>query len=158
MVVLLRDQSLEPALTFRRSAEVAKAAGVAARAAGEAEDAAALARDLAVGDWSAPHQPTGPEVFNGIAPELGEIFKKSQSDQIELFGYAEHTHDTTWVGSKGGLRLRFDQPDGRVEMTGKSHNRSRSTWEGRATGDFKNLSIAEIDTKFVLGSNGKVES
>jgi predicted Zn-dependent protease len=127
--------------------EVAKAAGVAARAAGKAEDAAALARDLAVGDWSAPHHPTGPEVFNGIAPELGEIFKKSQSDQIELFGYAEHTHDTTWVGSKGGLRLRFDQPDGRVEMTGKSHNRSRSTWEGRATRDFKNLSIAEIDTQ-----------
>jgi predicted Zn-dependent protease len=30
-------------------------------------------------------------------------------------------------------------------MTGKSHNRSRSTWEGRATRDFKNLSIAEID-------------
>ncbi len=127
--------------------EIAQAAGVAARAAGKAEDAAVLARDLAVGDWSAPHNPTGPEVFGGIAPELGEIFKKSQADKIELFGYAEHTHDTTWVGSKGGLRLRFDQPDGRVEMTGKSHARSRSTWEGRATRDFKNLSIAEIDSE-----------
>ncbi len=126
-------------------AEIAKAAGIAARAAGKADDAAELRRDFAFGDWASPHNPTGPEVFAGIAPELGETFRKSQADSIELFGYAEHTHDTTWVGSKGGLRLRFDQPDGRVEMTGKSHNRSRSTWEGRATRDFKNLSIGEID-------------
>ena len=126
-------------------AEIAKAAGIAAHASGKSEDAADLKRDFAVGDWAAVHHPTGPEVFAGIAPELGETFRKSQADSIELFGYAEHTHDTTWVGSKGGLRMRFDQPDGRVEMTGKSHNRSRSTWEGRATRDFKNLSIAEID-------------
>ncbi len=126
-------------------AEIAKAAGIAARASGKSDDAAELKRDLAIGDWAAPHNPTGPDVFAGIAPELGETFRRSQADSIELFGYAEHTHDTTWVGSKGGLRLRFDQPDGRVEMTGKSHNRTRSTWEGRATRDFTNLSISEID-------------
>ncbi len=125
--------------------DIAKAAGIAARAAGKADDAAELKRNFASGDWKAEHTPTGPDVFSGIAPELGETFRRSQSDQIELFGYAEHTHDTTWVGSKGGLRLRFDQPDGRVEMTGKSHGRSRSTWEGRASRDFKNLSISEID-------------
>ena len=115
--------------------------------AGKSEDAAELARDIAIGDWSAPHGATGPEAFAGIAPELGETFKKSVVDGIELFGYAEHTHDSVWIGSKGGMRLRFDQPDGRIEMTGKSHNRSRSTWEGRATRDFKNLSIAEVDAQ-----------
>jgi predicted Zn-dependent protease len=102
-------------------------------------------RDLSIGDWNAPHHATGPEVFATIAPDLGDMFRRSHADSIELFGYAEHTHDTVWVGSKGGLRLRFDQPDGRVEMTGKSHNRSRSTWEGRATRDFKNISIVDID-------------
>ena len=122
----------------------AKASAISA---GKSEDAAELARDIAIGDWSAPHGATGPEVFAGIAPELGETFKKSVVDGIELFGYAEHTHDSVWIGSRGGMRLRFDQPDGRIEMTGKSHNRSRSTWEGRATRDFTNLSISEVDSK-----------
>ncbi len=35
---------------------------------------------------------------------------RSVADKIELFGYSEHTNETTWVGSKGGLRLRKDSP------------------------------------------------
>lgn len=117
----------------------------AAKASGAADDFAPLAKDLAIGDWSAAHRPTGPDVFSKFAPELGEMMKKSVADKIELFGYAEHTHATTWVGSKGGLRLRNDAPIGRVEMTAKSHARSRSTWEGVETHDFSNVSVAAID-------------
>jgi predicted Zn-dependent protease len=73
------------------------------------------------------------------------MMRRSQSDSIELFGYAEHTHQTIWVGSKGGMRLRHDSPVGRVEMTGKSHQRSRSTWDGVETLDFKDVSVANID-------------
>ena len=124
---------------------IAKEAGLAARAAGKASDAMELAKNISSGQWSAPHQATGPDVFATIAPELGEMFKRSQADAIELFGYAEHTHLTTWLGSKGGIRMRWDQPAGRVEMTGKSHARSRSTWEGIATRDFTNVSISAID-------------
>jgi len=120
-------------------------ATAAAKAAGAAEDFAPLARDVAFGNWSAPHTPTGPEVFSGFAPELGEMMRRSKADAVELFGYAEHTHQTIWVGSKGGMRLRHDSPVGRVEMTGKSHQRSRSTWDGVETHDFKNVSVAKID-------------
>ena len=120
-------------------------ATAAAKAAGAAEDFAPLAKDVSFGNWSAPHTPTGPEVFANFAPELGEMMRRSQSDSIELFGYAEHTHETIWVGSKGGMRLRHDSPVGRVEMTGKSHQRSRSTWDGVETHDFKNVSVAKID-------------
>jgi Predicted Zn-dependent proteases and their inactivated homologs len=73
------------------------------------------------------------------------MMKASKSDGIELFGYAEHTHESIWVGSKGGMRLRYDSPVGRVEMTGKSHGRSRSTWSGVETHDFKDVSIERID-------------
>lgn len=125
---------------------IAKEAGVAARAAGKAADAAELARDLSVGSWGDAHSPTGPDVFAKIAPDLGDMFQRSRSDEIELFGYAVHTHRTVWVGSKGGLRLRWDQPAGRIEMTGKSHQRSRSTWEAVATRDFSHVSIADIDS------------
>jgi len=120
-------------------------ARAAALAAGAAEDYAPLAKDVSFGNWSAPHTPTGPDVFAKFAPDLGEMMRRSQSDSIELFGYAEHTHQTIWVGSKGGMRLRHDSPVGRVEMTGKSHGRSRSTWDGIETHDFSNVSVAKID-------------
>ncbi|CAB4707015.1 unannotated protein [freshwater metagenome] len=119
----------------------------AAKAAGKAEDFAPLATKISIGDWSAPHTPTGPEVFSTFAPALGDMFSRSVADEIELFGYSEHTHETTWIGSKGGLRLRKDSPVGRVEMTGKSHNRTRSTWSGVETHDFKDISIADIDSQ-----------
>ena len=119
----------------------------AAKAAGPADDYAPLAKDLAIGNWSKSHNPTGPEVFSKFAPDLGEMLSNSVKEKIELFGYAEHTNLTTWVGSKGGLRLRNDSPIGRVEMTGKSHERSRSTWEGVETHDFKDVSVAKIEER-----------
>lgn len=119
----------------------------AAKAAGKAEDFAPLATNVSIGDWAAPHVPTGPEVFSNFAPALGDMFAQSVADKIELFGYSEHTHETTWIGSKGGLRLRKDVPVGRVEMTGKSHDRTRSTWNGVETHDFKDVSVASIDAQ-----------
>ena len=118
-----------------------------ARSAGPAEDAQTLAKDIQSGNWDSEHSPTDSRIFARLAPELGEVLQKSTHDAIELFGYAEHTHETTWVGSKGGLRLRHDAPIGRVEMTGKSHQRSRSTWEGVETHDFANVAVATIDGK-----------
>jgi predicted Zn-dependent protease len=117
----------------------------AAKASGPADDYAPLAKNLTLGDWGAAHTPTGPEIFKEFAPALGDMLRRSVADKIELFGYAEHTHTSTWLGSKGGLRLRHDGPIGRVEMTGKSHERSRSTWEGVETHDFSNVSVANID-------------
>jgi predicted Zn-dependent protease len=118
---------------------------VAAKAAGKAQDFAPLAKDISIGNWAAEHVPTGPEIFKSFAPALGDMFAQSVRDKIELFGYAEHTHETTWIGSKGGMRLRKDSPVGRVEMTGKSHERSRSTWSGIETRDFSNVSVPRID-------------
>jgi predicted Zn-dependent protease len=125
--------------------DIAKLAGVAAHNAGQASDAAELLRNLEIGHWEGEHHSTSPAVFDAVAPALGEMFARSRADAIELFGYAEHTHQSVWIGSKGGMRLRWDQPAGRIEMTGKSHHRSRSTWEGVATRDFSEVSIAALD-------------
>ena len=124
-----------------------EAAIASAKAAGPADDYAPLATDISIGNWSAEHVPTGPEVFTKFAPALGDMFSRSVADKIELFGYSEHTNETTWVGSKGGLRLRKDSPVGRVEMTGKSHDRTRSTWAGVETHDFADVSVADIDAQ-----------
>ncbi len=125
--------------------ELLAEATATAKAAGPAEDYAPLAKDLTLGNWSADHVPTGPEVFKVFAPELGEMLKRSAAEKIEHFGYAEHTHESYWLGSKGGLRLRHDAPVGRVEMTAKSHERSRSTWEGKETHNFTNISVKDMD-------------
>jgi predicted Zn-dependent protease len=124
-----------------------EAAVASAKAAGPADDYAPLATNVSIGNWSAEHVPTGPDVFTKFAPALGDMFSRSVADKIELFGYSEHTNETTWVGSKGGLRLRKDSPVGRVEMTGKSHDRSRSTWAGVETHDFTDVSVADIDAQ-----------
>jgi hypothetical protein len=57
-----------------------------ARAAGPADDYAPLATNVSIGDWSANHVATGPEVFTTIAPALGDMFSRSVADKIELFG------------------------------------------------------------------------
>ena len=124
-----------------------EAAIATAKSAGPADDYALLATSVSIGNWSAEHVPTGPEVFTKFAPALGDMFSRSVADKIELFGYSEHTNETTWVGSKGGLRLRKDSPVGRVEMTGKSHDRTRSTWAGVETHDFTDVSVADIDAQ-----------
>jgi predicted Zn-dependent protease len=124
-----------------------EAAIATAKAAGPADDYAPLATNVSIGNWSAEHVPTGPEVFTKFAPALGDMFSRSLADKIELFGYSEHTNETTWVGSKGGLRLRKDSPVGRVEMTGKSHDRTRSTWAGVETHDFTDVSVSDIDAQ-----------
>ena len=124
-----------------------EAAVASAKAAGPADDYAPLATNVSIGNWSAEHVPTGPDVFTKFAPALGDMFSRSVADKIELFGYSEHTNETTCVGSKGGLRLRKDSPVGRVEMPGKSHDRSRSTWAGVETHDFTDVSVADIDAQ-----------
>ena len=125
--------------------DLLREAEAAARAAGAADDAAPLLRNTSVGDWAGAQALTGPSAFGNITEPLGDMFRRATSDGIELFGYAEHTMTSTWLGSLGGVRVRQDQPVGRIEMTGKSHERSRSTWEGRATRDFLDIDIAEID-------------
>ena len=134
-------------VSFADVPQLLEAAIDAAKAAGPADDYAPLATNISIGDWAAEHAPTGPEVFSTFAPALGDMFSRSVADKIELFGYSEHTSETTWIGSKGGLRLRKDSPVGRVEMTGKSHDRSRSTWAGVETHDFKDVSVADIDAQ-----------
>ena len=124
-----------------------EAAIATAKAAGPADDYAPLATNVSIGNWSAEHVPTGPEVFTKFAPALGDMFSRSVADKIELFGYSEHTNETTWVGSKGGLRLRKDSPVGRVEMTGKSHDRTRSTWAGVETRNFTDVSVTDLDAQ-----------
>jgi predicted Zn-dependent protease len=122
----------------------------AARAAGPAEDAQPLSDGASVaGVSSFDDEPgeTSPTIFASLAPALGDAFGRARSAQRELFGFAEHDVTTTYLGASTGARLRHEQPAGRVEVTGKSDGRSRSTWVGRATRDFADVDVGALEAE-----------
>jgi predicted Zn-dependent protease len=117
----------------------------AARDAGPAEDAVPLFSGSPVApDWDAEPAATSIEVFSEFAPALGQAFGEARDRGQLLFGFAEHVMTTTYLGSSTGLRLRHDQPTGRVELNGKDADFGRSVWAGAATRDFTDVSVADL--------------
>jgi predicted Zn-dependent protease len=126
--------------------ELVAASEQAARDAGPAEDAVPLVSETppGAGEWDAEPAETSIEVFTDVAPALGEAFGAARDRGDLLFGYAEHAMTTTYLGTSTGLRLRHDQPTGRVELNGKSTDYSRSVWAGVGTRDFRDVSVAGL--------------
>ena len=121
----------------------------AARDAGPAEDAMPLITPdgggaPGAGDWDADPAETSIEVFGEFAPALGQAFGEAGDRGELLFGFAEHSMRSTYLGSSTGLRLRHDQPTGRVELNGKTPDFGRSVWAGTGTRDFSDVSVADL--------------
>jgi predicted Zn-dependent protease len=103
----------------------------AARSAPEAGDAAPLLEDTGVpADWDAPVPGTGPRIFADVANSLSRGFGGTD----RLYGFAQHSVSTTFLASSTGLRRRFTQPTGTVEINAKRGD--ASAWAGIGTPDF----------------------
>jgi predicted Zn-dependent protease len=103
----------------------------AARSAPEAVDAAPLLADSGVpADWNAPVPGTGPSVFTDVANSLSRAFRGTD----RLYGFALHSVSTTFLASSTGLRRRYTQPTGTVEINAKRGD--ASAWAGLGTPDF----------------------
>jgi predicted Zn-dependent protease len=112
----------------------------AARSAPEAGDAAPLLADTGTPvDWDAPVAGTGPEVFADVAGSLSRGFAGTD----RLYGYAHHSVSTTFLASSTGLRRRYTQPTGAVEINAKRGD--ASAWAGIGTPDF-----ADVPTDLLL--------
>ncbi|HEX5018999.1 MAG TPA: metallopeptidase TldD-related protein [Actinomycetes bacterium] len=132
---------------------IVERAEAAARGADPAPDMADLVADRTTSDFTEGPAETSPEVFSRFAPDLGDWFGRARDDEHELFGFAEHDLTTTYLGNTAATRLRHVQPTGRLEVTGKSRQRTRSTWVGRSTRDFSDIDVDELhgDVKTRLG-------
>jgi predicted Zn-dependent protease len=84
-------------------------------------------------DWDAPIPGTGVEVFGGVADALRRSFGRPDL----LFGYARHIVETTFVATSSGLRRRYTQPTGSVEINAKRDG--ASAWAGTSTPDFADV-------------------
>jgi len=103
----------------------------AARSAPAAVDAAPLLADSGVpADWDAPVPGTGPLVFADVAESLSRGFGGTD----RLYGFAHHSVSTTFLASSTGLRRRYTQPTGAVEINAKRGD--ASAWTGVGTADF----------------------
>jgi hypothetical protein len=107
------------------------ASQAAAASAPEARDAAPLlSGNSAPADWDAPIPATGPEVFSDIAGPLAGGFRGAD----RLYGFAQHAVETTFLATSSGLRRRYTQPTGSVEINAKRDG--ASAWVGVGTPDF----------------------
>ena len=125
--------------------DMVRAAEAKARALPPAEDAAPLIggerRDQG---WDAPPAETSIQVFSSVAPALGEMFQAAPAAGRTLYGYAEHDVTTTYLATSAGARLRHDQPTGRIELTGRSADGSRSAWAGSSPRDFADADVVAL--------------
>jgi predicted Zn-dependent protease len=94
--------------------------------------------------WDAPATGTGASVLGAFAGTLGEAFGAAAAAGQRLYGFAEHSMTSQFLGSSTGLRLRHDQPAGRTELNAKSADLSRSAWTGAATRDFTDIRVADM--------------
>jgi predicted Zn-dependent protease len=81
-------------------------------------------------DWDAPVPATGAEVFGDVAGSLSRGFRGAD----QLYGFAYHRLETTFLASSTGLRRRYTQPTGTVEINAKRDG--ASAWTGIGTPDF----------------------
>jgi predicted Zn-dependent protease len=125
--------------------DLVRASEAAGRDAEPADDASPLVDPYPNEDaWDADAAETSVAVFEQFAPELGAAFDTWRSADRGLFGFAEHQMTSYFVATSTGLRRRFDQPDGRLEMNGKSADFARSAWAGLHTRDFADVDVAQV--------------
>ena len=95
--------------------------------------------------WDEPVTGTEIGVFGSFAPALRDAFSAAASSGRKLYGYAEHSMTSTFMGSSSGLRLRHDQPAGQVEINAKSADLASSAWAGVGTADFADIDVPALE-------------
>ena len=129
--------------------ELVREAEKAAADGAPAEDAADLVPGKAdagsAAAWAERPGATDFGVFRSFAARLGDTLRAAEADGRKLYGFAEHDLTSTFVGTSAGVRARYDQPAGRLELNAKSADLTRSAWSGASTRDFSDVDIEGLD-------------
>ncbi|MFZ0190410.1 MAG: TldD/PmbA family protein, partial [Streptosporangiaceae bacterium] len=80
------------------------------------DEAAPFGRNSDEPGWDSPPGRTEIGVLRDFAATLGETLRQAQAADRKLYGFAEHDLVSTFQGTSRGLRRRYDQPTGRVEL------------------------------------------
>jgi len=131
-----------------------RASELAARQSGPARDVAELPLPGGAADsagWADPAGETSIGVYGALAEQLAEAFARGRDGAADgkrtLYGFASHEVATTWLGTSTGVRRRWTQPTGSVELNAKTADLTRSAWGGRSTADFTDVDLLELDAE-----------
>jgi predicted Zn-dependent protease len=121
--------------------ELVRGAEAAARDAGPARDAMPLVEpdghDLA---WDEPAAETSIRVFGSFVEGLSEVL----AGPLRQYGFASHELTTIWLGTSTGVRRRWVQPTGSVELNAKTPDLTGSAWTGASTADFTDVDVVDL--------------
>ena len=120
------------------TALVAASQDAAATAPAATDAADAVPAPPAPANWDAPSPVTGVDVFGDVATGLVRGFGAARAGADRLYGFARHELHTTFLATSGGLRRRYTQPTGSVEINAKRGG--ASAWAGVGTADFVGVS------------------
>ncbi len=121
-----------------------RAAEQGARDSGPARDASDLVQGGADDDFGLSPASSGFGVYDTLIPSLATAFEAAKRRDQILYGFARHETATLYLGTSTGLRRRWVQPTGTVEVNAKSADLARSAWTGRSTDDFTDVDVAEL--------------
>jgi predicted Zn-dependent protease len=138
-----------PAASLPEVDDLVARAEAAARAGSAAEDAHEIASGEGSADWTEPPGQTSIVVFDRFAADLGDVLSRARAESRLLYGYVDHTVETTYLATSAGLRLRHEQPAGNIGVTGKPSDLSTSAWVGQATEDFTDVDAHALDAELV---------
>jgi predicted Zn-dependent protease len=96
------------------------------------------------GDWGEPPADSDIHIFDPFVPQLKQLYEDARRADIATFGYSEFQTATTFVATTTGVRKRYTERIGKVEITGKTPDFARSAWVGRITHDFLDIDAREM--------------
>jgi len=96
------------------------------------------------GGFEAAPVSTSFEVYADLLPSLGAAFEEARAGGRVLYGFARHETTTIHLGSSTGVRLRWVQPTGTLELNAKSADLRRSSWGGLSTPDFRGVTVDDL--------------
>ncbi len=114
-----------------------------ARDSGPARDSAPLPNPSGDdAEWSDKAAETSITVFTRLAEQLADAFVAGRAAGQLLYGFASHELATIWLGTSAGVRRRWVQPTGSVELNAKQG--PASAWGGVSTSDFIDVDLTAL--------------
>ncbi|WP_433784307.1 metallopeptidase TldD-related protein [Actinomycetospora sp. CA-101289] len=122
----------------------------AAQRGGPARDAAPLPGPEGGDDpaWDEGAGETSMAAFARLAEELGASFRPDEAS----YGFGEHRVATSWLGTTAGVRRRWVEPAGSVELNLKDPETGSSVWAGEGAPDLRSIDV----TALVEGLRGRL--
>ena len=128
-----------------RLEEIVRDSEAAARRRPEAPDYVPLIGGEGVSPaWNAPPADADISVFDPLVPQLHGFYAVARRSSIATFGYAEAQTATTFVATSAGVKRRYTDRLGKVEVTAKSPDFVRSSWVGQVTRDFADINLGSM--------------